>query len=196
MKAQNTLPALFGQDGEIKIFEVNGELCMTQEDLGKCLGYNDPQHAMDNLYQRNKEELEEWRFSPQAEGKTSGGRPPIFYIEEGIYVAAMLARTEVAKTFRKRVARLLRSLRKQQVDLWKDKYLKFHEDVYEVLKNTCRKKERRRITKEEQDRILELGRQGKTIDEIADILCMPHTSVYNYIKRAGLFRGWSKPCET
>ena len=77
------LPILLADQGAIRIYEVRGELCMSAEDLGQCLGYADPQDSMDKLYQRNKEELADYRFSykidaeteerfsPQSGGKTS-----------------------------------------------------------------------------------------------------------------------------
>ena len=78
-EAVRSLPVLVEHTGNIRVFEIRGELCMSQDDLGTILGFSDPSHSISNLYQRHKDELEEWRFSHQTDAKTSGGRPAVFY---------------------------------------------------------------------------------------------------------------------
>jgi len=57
------LPALFSESGEIKFYEVNGEFCLTAEDIGKGLGYSDPANSIHNIYSRYKDELEQYSLS-------------------------------------------------------------------------------------------------------------------------------------
>lgn len=180
MTKSSALPVLVEGNGDIQIYERDGELCMSTEDLGKCLGYENPTDAMAKLFERNKEELEEWRFSCQSDRKTSGGRPSFFYLEEGIYVAAMLARTEVAKEFRKRVARLLRHLRLQLRLQTQEKLIASQEKIISMLE--YQRKAGTRLSDEERAAILDLHSQGIEVREIARRLKRSPSGISNFIK--------------
>jgi prophage antirepressor-like protein len=108
------LPALFEANQEIKFYEVNGEFCLTAEDIGKGLGYSDPANSVNRLYRQYEDELKE--YSVESTDLRSGGLPVRLFTEEGIYIISMLARTEKAKEFRKKVAVLLKDLRRQRME--------------------------------------------------------------------------------
>lgn len=180
MENNSVLPVLIEGNEDIQVYEKDGELCMSAENIGKCFGFSDPSKAMDQIYQRNKEELEEWRFSPQIEGKSPMGRPPIFYYEEGIYIAAFLAKTEVAKNFRRKVARLLKQIRQRQRFEWNQKYVLLLEKHAQFMEKKLKK--RIPLSKEERQRIFDLYNQGVSKSEIARILERSRASVINIIR--------------
>jgi len=55
-------------------------------------------------------------FSYQIDTKTSGGRPRIFYSEMGIYTVAMLAKTDIAKAFRRILIEIQRQAQAEKRD--------------------------------------------------------------------------------
>ncbi|MES0335240.1 MAG: hypothetical protein SFH39_02610 [Candidatus Magnetobacterium sp. LHC-1] len=96
------------------IQNVNGEYCLSSEQIAQGLGYPSV-YGIHNIYNRHKDELEPYRFSIKSIEKPLGGRPSYLYTEEGIYIICMLARTAKAKEFRKQVAAILKVLRQRQI---------------------------------------------------------------------------------
>lgn len=178
------LPILLEEHEDLKIYEHRGLIVMSAEDLGRCLGFADPVNSMDKLYQRNKEELADYRFaykidaeseegfSVQTVRKTSGGRPSIYYSELGIYTVAMLAKTEVAKQFRRRIASMLQIIRLQQRLESAERY------------NALVEKYRRKppLTQAEKDKIRALSAQGVGNNEIATMVGRSKGSISNFLK--------------
>ena len=111
-----------GFDSEVKITEVNGEYCLTAEQIARGLGYSDPDHV-NTLVQRNLEEIEQFRFSDTRGVNPKGGRPGYLYTEEGVYLISMYAQTPKAREFRIRVAKTLKMLRQRQMDNLKHELL-------------------------------------------------------------------------
>lgn len=109
-------------DGEIQFCEVNGEYCLTTEQIAKGLGYSDPE-CVRTLIQRNLEEIEPFRISHHGDGKIGRGRPGYLYTEEGVYLISMMAQTPKAREFRAKIAKLLRMLRQRQMDNLKHELL-------------------------------------------------------------------------
>lgn len=107
------LPNLFTYD-DISFIEVDGEIAMTAIELGRHLGYKDPKNAIYKLYTRYEDELAEFTGVVKLSTPSGTQKHRIFY-EEGIYIVCMLAQTEKAKEFRRRVARLIRALRQQRM---------------------------------------------------------------------------------
>ncbi len=111
---QQNLPALFPQNGEMHFREINGEFCLSAEQIGLGLGYSEPADAVTKLYSRYKDELEPFSLTVNL---TVSAPPSRVFTEEGIYIISMLARTPAAKEFRKKVAGLLKGLRQQKLTL-------------------------------------------------------------------------------
>ena len=118
MKDQNiqstNLPVIF-KEGDISFLEIDGEIAMTAIELGRHLGYKDPKKAMSNLYARYEDELA--GFSSVLNLRTEAGmRDHRIFYEEGIYIVCMLAQTEKAREFRRRVAKLIKALRQRRMN--------------------------------------------------------------------------------
>ncbi len=112
---QSAVPAVFQGNGEMQFREVNGEFCLTAEQVGQGLGYEDPASSVNRLFSRYADELEPYSFSVKLTENSPGGSTRVF-TEEGIYIVSMLARTEKAKEFRQKVASLLKSLRQRKME--------------------------------------------------------------------------------
>lgn len=111
----------FYRDGE-------GNLYMTREQIGTCLGYTDPSEAIRQIHKRNHELLD--KYAVQVKLKKAGQIDPpygrvqkytgagitrntkILYQEKGIYLIAMKANTDKAIAFQEAVAGILENLRK------------------------------------------------------------------------------------
>lgn len=93
------------------------DVYMTSEQLGIVLGYSKPQKAISNLISRNKY-LETNEFSGFLKMRTpSGLQDTRIFNEDGIYEVTMLAKTDTAKEFRSWVRKILKGLRKGEIEL-------------------------------------------------------------------------------
>ncbi len=114
INALSAVPAVFQGNGEIRFHEVQGEFCLTADDLNKGLGYEDPRAVL-NLYNRHKDELD--GYVGIIKLMTPGGtQDTTVFNEEGVYLVSMLAKTPKAKEFRKKVARVLKDLRQRKME--------------------------------------------------------------------------------
>ena len=97
------------EEQNIQLYSQNDELLMTMEELAKAIGFADSQ-VFRNFINLNpelyNEEFSFLRKVKNLEGGIVKNREKRFFNEQGIYEAALLARTEKAKKFRK-FARLL-----------------------------------------------------------------------------------------
>lgn len=86
---------------------------MTALQLGSCLGYSNPQKAIDNLISRN-EYLKNAEFSVTLKMRATDGKQyeTRLFTEDGIYEITMLSKTEKAKEFRTFVRKVIKSIRK------------------------------------------------------------------------------------
>jgi len=95
---------------KIEVIERNGDLWFTSEQIGIQLGYADPRKEINNLFKRNKNELED--YTGDIELMTPGGNQKVrVFSEQGLYIICMLARTDAAREFRRQVAALLKKRR-------------------------------------------------------------------------------------
>lgn len=107
--------------GEIQtdIYENDSqEMFMTSTQLGECLGYTEPRKAISKLVERNPY-LDNVEFSGVVKLGTPRGGMQLTRVfnDDGIYEVTMIANTEKAKEFRCWVRRLLKSLRRGDVNL-------------------------------------------------------------------------------
>lgn len=121
-------------DVETNIYKgADGEMYMTSEQLGKCLGYAQPKSAISKLISKNVY-LTDNEFSGVSELATpcGGTQPTRLFTEDGIYEVTMLAKTEKAKEFRCWVRKLIKSLRQGELQL-KSENVVFSKDIIESV---------------------------------------------------------------
>ena len=89
------------------------EILMTSTQLGSCLGYSNPQKAIDNLISRN-EYLKNIEFSVTLKMRATDGKQynTRLFTEDGIYEITMLSKTDKARQFRAFVREAIKSIRK------------------------------------------------------------------------------------
>lgn len=92
------------EEQDIQLYSQNNELLMTMEELAEAIGFSEAK-AFRNFLANNSELLtEEFSFLRKVKNLEGGivkNREKRFFNEQGIYEAALLARTEKAKKFRK-----------------------------------------------------------------------------------------------
>lgn len=115
MHAQKQISLLEGPN--VRHIERNGEFWFTAEEIGKHLGYSDPKDDVNRLYNKNKKELEPYSTTTKLVAVDGKHRDTRVYSEEGVYILTILARTDKARKFRAKVARLIRELRQQRLEL-------------------------------------------------------------------------------
>ena len=106
-------------DVETDIYEdEGGEMYMTSEQLGECLGYANGRKSISKLIERN-----DYLSSPEFSGVVKlttprgGTQSTRLFTEDGIYEVTMLAKTDKAREFRCWVRNLIKSLRKGELQL-------------------------------------------------------------------------------
>ena len=95
----------FYRDGE-------GNLYMTGEQIGICLGYANPRVEINKIHKRYKDRLDKYSVDTKlvsTDGKKYKRR---LYSEKGIYLIAMRSNTNKALDFQEAVAGILENLRK------------------------------------------------------------------------------------
>ena len=109
----------FGLDPS-KIILEDGRYWMTAEEVGKALGYKDPKQSIFNLYQRNKDELQPYKgiikmvYPSASDGRGGGVQETLVFNTDGMWLAAILAKTHKAKKFRKFIVNMLKALERQE----------------------------------------------------------------------------------
>lgn len=124
---QNPPPVKYAyfNDDRVKVFIVEKQNYITGEDLGKCLGFSDPQAAVRKLFSRNRDELAPHSLrvkltrkptSGHGQKNSGGNQTPMtrLYSEVGCYLVSMFAKTPKAKEVRLWLASLPGVLRGQQ----------------------------------------------------------------------------------
>ena len=91
----------------------DGEIYMTGEQIGRCLGYSDPMRAISKIHQRNKERLDKFSTVVRLTTVDNKKRKVRIYNEQGIYFIAMRSDTEKALDFQEAVASIIKDLRKR-----------------------------------------------------------------------------------
>ena len=96
---------------EKEIIMQDGIICMNAESIGRALGYSEPRIAINKIYNRNQDELDNYSVVTKmtsTDGKAYNQR---VFTEEGIYIISMLANTSKAKAFRAELAKFLKQKR-------------------------------------------------------------------------------------
>ena len=92
------------EEQNIQLYSQNNELLMTMEELAEAIGFADSSKFRNFLADNPELYNEEFSFLRKVKNLEGGivkNREKRFFNEQGIYEAALLARTEKAKKFRK-----------------------------------------------------------------------------------------------
>ena len=110
-------PAPFINVCGLKYVEHDGKILFSTKEIGYQLGYKNPYKAINNIYNRNQKELR--GYTTILKLRIDDGREYEMrhFTEEGVYIISMLANTPTAQNFRALLARLLRQIREQRVEL-------------------------------------------------------------------------------
>lgn len=120
------------EDQEVPLYEVEGELFLAGEDLGRILGLAEPRKAIAKIYQRNREELQPHirdtkMVSPSSRGTRSGGpQTTRLYSEVGCYLITMFAKTKKARQVRQWLASLPQRIRAAAPASWQEALERAH----------------------------------------------------------------------
>ena len=98
------------EEQNIQLYSQNDELLMTKEELARAIGFNTETSFRNFLADNPELYNEEFSFLRKVKNLEGGivkNREKRFFNEQGIYEAALLARTEKAKKFRKFASCLL-----------------------------------------------------------------------------------------
>lgn len=104
------------KQNSIDFIEENGEFLFSAEEIGKQLGYSNPAKSTNKLFQRNSLELLIYSRDVKLTSRDGRVRYVRHFTEEGVYILSMLANTDKARDFRRRVAELLKNLRQKEMD--------------------------------------------------------------------------------
>lgn len=182
---------------EIAYIEKDGQFLFSAEEIGKQLGYSNPARSVSNLFNRNSFEL--LNYSVVIKTVTTDGKAydKRHFTEEGVYILSMLANTEQARDFRRRVAELLKTLRQAKI---KEIENKAYADAKAFLMHQVSEIEAHAYTKGRQaglrednwrkmEKAVKLLRKGISLADAAKIIgCKPDT-IRERLQRLGV---WEK----
>ena len=105
----------------------HGQIWMTREQIGKALGYADPQKAIDNLHSRNKDRLDKFSVILKLRATDGKSYDTRVYSPKGIYEICRWSRQPKADAFYDWVYDVLENLRKGEMLLIPKEKLKEYE---------------------------------------------------------------------
>jgi prophage antirepressor-like protein len=120
----------------VSVVDQDGEGWMIGEDIGKALGYSEPRKSINNLFDRYREELEEYSVDIKlmaTDGKQYDTR---VYNEEGVMMIGFLSKQPKAVAFRKWAVKILKAYRHKDLVQENTLYLaeiKSHLDTQRLL---------------------------------------------------------------
>lgn len=106
------------EEQNIQLYSQKGELLMTMEELAEAVGFANITKFKDFLTRNPELCNEEFSFLKKVKNIEAGvvkNREKRFFTEQGIYEAALLARTEKAKKFRKFARFLITKFHKKEL---------------------------------------------------------------------------------
>lgn len=98
----------------LSIIDHNGEGWFTGEDVGKALEYEDPRIAIHKIFDRNRDELEEYSSVTNLVTE-AGNRETRIYNEEGVMMIGFLSKQPKAVAFRKWAVKILKAYRHKEL---------------------------------------------------------------------------------
>lgn len=101
----------------LKYVEHEGRILFSTKEIGYQLGYKNPYKAVNNLFNRNFKELQSFSVILKLRATDGKEYEMRHFTEEGVYIISMLANTPTAQNFRALLAKLLREIREQRLEL-------------------------------------------------------------------------------
>ncbi len=182
---------------EIAYIEKDGQILFSAEEIGKQLGYSNPAKSINILFNRNYQELLIYSVGIKlmsTDGKAYNKR---HFTEEGVYILSMLANTEQARDFRRRVAELLKTLRQNKAKeienkAYADAKAFLMHQVSEIEDHAYTKGRRAGLREDnwrKMEKAVKLLRKGISLADAAKIIgCNPDT-IRERLQRLGV---WEK----
>lgn len=182
---------------EIAYIEKDGQILFSAEEIGKQLGYSNPAKSINILFNRNYQELLIYSVGIKlmsTDGKAYNKR---HFTEEGVYILSMLANTEQARDFRRRVAELLKTLRQNKAKeienkAYADAKAFLMHQVSEIEDHAYTKGRRAGLREDnwrKREKAVKLLRKGISLADAAKIIgCNPDT-IRERLQRLGV---WEK----
>lgn len=182
---------------EIAYIEKDGQILFSAEEIGKQLGYSNPAKSINILFNRNYQELLIYSVGIKlmsTDGKAYNKR---HFTEEGVYILSMLANTEQARDFRRRVAELLKTLRQNKAKeienkAYADAKAFLMHQVSEIEDHAYTKGRRAGLREDnwrKMEKAIKLLRKGISLADAAKIIgCNPDT-IRERLQRPGV---WEK----
>lgn len=113
----NTTIQTFNFNGlPVAVIDHNQEAWMSGDDVGKALEYNDPRDSISKIFERKRDELEEYSVTVKltaTDGKLYNTR---VYNEEGVMLISMFSNQPKAKAFRRWAVQVLKQHRQRAVE--------------------------------------------------------------------------------
>ena len=112
----NTALQTFQFDGiPVSVVDQDGEGWMIGEDIGKALDYSEPRKSINNLFDRNRDELEEYSVDIKLMATDSKQYDTRVYNEEGVMMIGFLSKQPKAVAFRKWAVKILKAYRHKEL---------------------------------------------------------------------------------
>lgn len=113
----NTVIQQFNFNGlPIAVIDHNNESWMTGDDIGKALEYNHPRQRINEIFDRNRDELEEFSIERNLRSTDGKLRDTRVYNEEGVMLISMFSNQPKAKAFRRWAVQVLKQHRQGHVN--------------------------------------------------------------------------------
>lgn len=108
----NTSLQTFNFEGAaVAIINHQHEAWMTGDDIGKALEYTEPRKRINSLFERNREELEEYSVDLKLRSTDGKEYATRVYNEEGVMLIGFLSKQPKAVAFRKWAVKVLKAYR-------------------------------------------------------------------------------------
>lgn len=191
----------FNKQNSINFIEKDGQILFSFQEIGIQLGYSNPYKAVNNLFNRNSLEL--LSYSTILKMRTVDGkeREVRHFTEEGVYILSMLANTDKARDFRKRVAELLKEIRQKDIETTREiayqQGIEYGQSLPAVQIETKKSylsglEEGRKIQKREDnwkkmEKALDYLGKGLTLKDTAKLLHLRPGTIRDRFRRLGLW---------
>ncbi len=98
-------------DLKVDFIEKDDELWLTGEQIGMALEYEEPRKSINNIYDRNKDELDEYSVDTNLMSTDGKNYMTRIYNEKGVMLITMLSKQPKAKGFRRWAVQVLEAFR-------------------------------------------------------------------------------------
>lgn len=123
-------------------YDKQGNILMTREQIGKALGYSNPQKAIDKIHQRNKERLDKFSSTVKLGVELKDGRKQerelVLYTRRGVYEICRFSKQPKANAFYDWVYDLLEGLASGQIKIELEKTTKQWQELRDLSKVKAR----------------------------------------------------------